>query len=88
MNQGILMTQVCLVKDLRSATDDMNASHVAVRHLTSRVAGFGHKIFMENFFSSPRLFDDLERQKNSHGAVWPNRKDMPSDFGPKKLKLT
>jgi len=24
----------------------------------------------------------------SCGTVWPNRKDMPSDFGPKKLKLT
>jgi len=43
---------------------------------------------MDNFFSSPRLFDDLDGHKiNSCGTVWPNRKDMPHDFGPKKLKL-
>jgi len=24
---------------------------------------------------------------NSCGTVWPNRKDMPRDFGPKKPKL-
>jgi len=44
---------------------------------------------MNNFFSSPRLFDDLLRRKiHSCGTVRPNRKDMPSDFRPKKLKLT
>jgi hypothetical protein len=43
---------------------------------------------MGNFFSSPRLFDDLNRRKiNSCGTVQPDRKDMPPDFGPKKLKL-
>ena len=42
---------------------------------------------MDNFFSSPRLFDDLDRRKiNSCGTVRPNRRDMISDFGP-KLKL-
>ena len=71
-----------------SATDDMTATHATVRHLTSRVQGLGHKIFMDNFFSSPRLFDDLDRRKiNSCGTVRPNRRDMPSDFGPKQLKL-
>ena len=44
---------------------------------------------MDNFFSSPRLFDDLLRRKiHSCGTVRPNRKDVPSDFGSKKLKLT
>jgi len=52
----------------------MTATHAAVRHLTCRVEGLGHKIFMDNFFSSPRLFDDLERHKeNSHSTLWPNR---------------
>ena len=65
---------MCLVKDSRSVTDDMTATHAAVRHLTCRVEGLGHKIFMDNFFSSPRLFDDLERHKeNSHSTLWPNR---------------
>ena len=66
----------------------MTATHATVRHLTCRVEGLGHRIFMDNFFSSPRLFDDLDRYKiNSCRTVWPNRKDMPHDFRPKRLKL-
>ena len=41
-----------------------------------------HTTFIDNFFSTPRLFDDLDRCKIiSCGTVQPNRKDMPSDFG-------
>jgi len=66
----------------------MTATHATVRHLTCRVEGLRHKIFMDNFFSSSRLFDDLDKRKiNSCGTVWPNRKHMPCDFGPKQLKL-
>jgi len=78
-----------LGRDSHSATDDMTATHTTVRHLTCRVEGLGHKLFIDNFFSSPRLFDNLMRRKiHSCRTVRPNRKDMPSDFGPKKLKLT
>ena len=43
---------------------------------------------MNNFFSSPRLSEDLDRRKiNSCGTVQPNRKEVPHDFGPKQLKL-
>jgi hypothetical protein len=74
--------------DTDTATDDMTATHATVRHLTSRVEGLGHKIFMYSFFSFPRLFDDLDRHKiSSCETVQPNRKDMPCDFGPKQLKL-
>jgi len=80
--------RVYLGTDSYSATEEMTATHLTVRHLTSRVEGLGHKIFIDDFFSSPRLFDDLDRCKiNSCGAVQPNRKDMPCDFGPKQLKL-
>ena len=79
--------KVYLGRDSRSANDDMTATHATVRHLTSRVQGLGHKIFMNNFFSSPRLFNDWDRCKiNSYGTVWPNIRDMPSNFEP-KLKL-
>ena len=75
-------------RDSHSATDDMTATHATVRHLTHRVEGLGHKLFMDNFVSSPRLFDDLDVHKiNLCGTVQPNRKDMPRDFGPHKLKL-
>ena len=80
--------RVYLGTDSHSATDDMTATHATVRHLTSRVEGLGHKIFMDNFFSSARLFDDLDRHKiNSCGKVRPNRRDIPHDFRPKQLKL-
>ena len=66
----------------------MTATYATVRHLTSRFEGLGHKIFMDNSFSSPRLFDDLDRPKiNSCGKVRPSRRDMPHDFGPKQLIL-
>lgn len=80
--------RVYLGKDSHSATDDMSATHATVRHLTRRVEGLGHKQFMDNFFSSPRLFDDLDGHKiNSCGTVQPNRKGVPHDFGLHKLKL-
>jgi len=70
--------RVYLGRDSHSTTDDMTATHVTVRHLTSRVEGLGHKIFMHNFFSSTRLFDDLDRCKiNSCRTVLPSRRDMP-----------
>ena len=62
--------RVYLGRDSHSVTDNMTATHPTVRHLTCRVEGLGHKIFMDSFFSSPRLFDDLDRRKiNSCGTV-------------------
>jgi len=43
---------------------------------------------MENFFSSPDLFDDLAQNKISNcGTVRLHRKGMPKDLVPKTLKL-
>ena len=39
-----------LDRDSHSATVDMTVTHATVRHLTCRVEGLGHKIFMDNFF--------------------------------------
>ena len=55
--------RVYLGIDSHSATDDMTGTNTSVRHLTCRVEDLGHKIFMYNLFSSPRLFDDLDRRK-------------------------
>ena len=80
--------RVYLGRDSHSTTDNMTVTHAAFRHLTCRVEGLGHKIFMDSLFSSPRLFDDLDRCKiKSCRTVQPNRRDMPRDIGPKQLKL-
>jgi hypothetical protein len=80
--------RVYVDRNSHSTTDDITATHGTVRHLTSRVEGLGHKIFTDNFFSSPRRFDDLERCKvNSCGTLRPNRRDMPHDFVPKQVKI-
>jgi hypothetical protein len=50
--------KVYLGRDSDSATKDMTATHATVRNLVNRVEGVGHELFMDNFFSSPALFDD------------------------------
>jgi hypothetical protein len=68
-----------------SATDDMTESLAAVRHLTCRVEGLGHKIFMDNFFSSPRLLMTWRDVKRIHkGQHCPAEKNTPPDVGSKK----
>jgi hypothetical protein len=47
-------------KHSHSTTDDMTATQAAVRHLTGRAEGLIHKLFMDNCFSSPRLFDESD----------------------------
>jgi hypothetical protein len=71
--------RVYLGRDSHSATEDMTAIHASVKHLTRKVEGLGYKLLMDNFFSSPILFDDLLRRKvDSCGTVQPNRKDINS----------
>lgn len=46
----------------------------------------GHKLFMDNLFSSRELYDDLMNKNiNCYGTVRPNREEMPRDF--EKLKV-
>jgi len=35
-----------------------------VTNLRRVVEGLGHKLYMDNFFSTPDLFDDLAQKKN------------------------
>ena len=78
---------VYLGKD-RQMVAHLTATHATVTNLTRDVEGFGHKLYMDNFFSSPDLYDDLA-QKNIFccGTVRLHRKSMPKDLKPKTPRL-
>jgi len=79
---------VYLDKDRQRAEQHLTATHTIVTNLTKGVEGFGHKLYMDSFFSVPDLYDDLA-QKNILfcGTVRPHRKNMPKDLRPKTLRL-
>jgi hypothetical protein len=80
--------EVYLGKDRQCATTDMTATHATVKQLTRSVKGHGHKLYMDNYFSSTDLYNDLTRQKiNCCSTVRPNHKGMPDDFRSKTLRL-
>jgi hypothetical protein len=49
--------------------------------LAARTEHMGQKLYMDSFFSSSALFDDLHtKMVNRCGTVGPNRKWMPKNF--------
>jgi hypothetical protein len=67
---------------------DLTISRATVTELTKKVQERGHKLYMGNFFTSPRIFEDLAMTKiYCCGTLRPNRKGMPQDLGPRKMKL-
>jgi hypothetical protein len=88
MTQYTYDMRIYLGKDMRNATQTMTATYATVRIVTQRADGIIHDIYMDNFFSSPDLFDDLPtRGINYCGTVTQNCKVMPESFDSKTLKL-
>ena len=54
---------VYLGKDTQRAEQHLTATHATVTNMTRGVEGFWHKLYMDNFFSSPDLYDDLAQKK-------------------------
>jgi len=53
-----------------------------------RGEGLRHRIFMDNYFTSPAVFEDLfQRKSNACGTVHHDRYGMPRDIGPESLKM-
>jgi hypothetical protein len=48
-----------LGKDRKCAPTSMIATHATVTGLAVRIEHVGHRLYMDNFFSSPALFGDL-----------------------------
>jgi hypothetical protein len=46
-------------KDRQNSTLIITATHMTIRSLTRRVERAGHKLYMDNFYYSPYIFDDL-----------------------------
>ncbi|KAG8180635.1 hypothetical protein JTE90_018253 [Oedothorax gibbosus] len=59
---------------------------VVVLKLMDEVRGKGHNLFMDNSFTSPKLFIELSDNSkiNCCGTVKKNRQDMPQNIKPKK----
>jgi len=69
---------VYLGKNRKRTAQHMTATHVTMTELMRKVEGRGHKLYIDNFFSSPELFDDLANKKiYCCGTVRPNKTGMP-----------
>jgi len=65
----------------------MSATHGTVLELVRRVEGLGHKLYMNSYFSSPALFDDLFRRKiNCCGTVRNDRRGTPKDISSRAIE--
>jgi hypothetical protein len=75
-------------KDRQRVAQHLSATHNTVTNLTRHVEGFGHKLYMDKFFSSPDLYDDLAQKKiHCCGTVRLHRKGLPKDLKPRTLRL-
>ena len=55
---------VYLGKERQRAAQHLTATYATVTNLTRGVEGFGYKLHVDNFVSSPDFCDDLAQQKN------------------------
>jgi hypothetical protein len=70
-----------------AAGTHITLTHGTVLELVHKV-GVGHMIYMDKYFTSPKLFNDLHSRKiNACGTVRHNKRGMPLDFSPKQLKM-
>jgi hypothetical protein len=55
--------------------------YLNVRGLAARIEHVEHKLYMDSFFSTPALFDNLHTKTiNCGGIVRPSRTGMPKNF--------
>jgi hypothetical protein len=72
-------------KQRNVASTDVTPTHGMVLQPVRKV-GFGHKIFMDDHFTSLELFSGLHHRKiNVCSTVHHNREEIPPNFSPKHL---
>ena len=77
-----------LCRESRSAPDYINETNATVTHVTCRVEGLEHKLFMDNFFSSPRFLMIYWDEKYIHAGQYTTTEKTCPLNSDKKLKLT
>ena len=55
--------KVYLGKERQRTAQHATATHETVTELTRKIEGHGHKLYMDNFFSSTELFNDLAKKQ-------------------------
>lgn len=66
---------------------DTSASESVTMFMCTPISGYGHTLFLDNWYSSPSLFAKLQSIKtNAIGTVRCNRKNMPKELAAAKLK--
>jgi len=79
---------VYLGKGRQRMAQHVTATHVTVTEMTRKIEAHGHKLYMNNFFSSPELFCDVaKKQIYCCGTVRPNRRGISHDLAHKTIKL-
>ena len=63
------------------------AQHITATHatVTELIEGRGHKLYMDNLFSSPELFYDLLKYRFT--VIVKSGRGMPQELRPKTIKL-
>jgi hypothetical protein len=79
---------VYLGKQHQHVTAQITATHGTVLRVMRRVDGLSHKVFMDNYFTSPGLLDDiLQRTINACETFRHYRRGMPQEIGLKSRKM-
>ena len=69
-----------------SAMPEIGLAHTVTKSLLTGFEGKGYTLYMDNFYSSVPLFQELRVMKiGACGTVRSNRKDLPKEL--KKVKL-
>jgi hypothetical protein len=74
-----------ICKDAETTNGGLATTYCSVKNMTHKTEGVEDKVFMDNFFSLPTLFHNLETSKiNSTMTIQPNQNDVPHDFSTEK----
>ena len=75
------MSLPCFIGKNRDNNPEKGLSHNVVTTLVAGLEGKGYHIYMDNFYSSPELFSDLQHNGfEACGTVRINRVGIPKSF--------